>query len=173
MKASITMAALLAMALGACGGETPSASPSAALDEIDACALLTAAEIEEATGIAPAAPDDRGPASGPPMCNWPAADNSYPFAVSLLIAPSDNYTSFDGALARWRESSEGMGMEFNASDYKEVEGPGTVNSWMEEAGMLQAHRGNRMVQVYAQVAPDRDRLAASTALARHAMARLK
>jgi hypothetical protein len=173
MKASNTVAALLAVVLGACGGDTPSAPPSTALDEVDACALLTAEEIEEATGIAPGAPDDSGPASGPPMCNWPAADNSHPFAVSLLVAPSDNYTSFDGALARWQESAEGMGMEFDANDYQEVEGPGTVNSWMEEAGMLQAHRGNRMVQVFAQVAPDRDGLAASTALARHAMARLK
>ena len=164
--------------LAACGGEEPAtsssaASPSAALEEIDACALLTAAEIEEATGIVPAGPDDTGPGSGPPMCSWPAVDDSYPFTVSVLVSFSDNYTSFDEAMASWQESAEGMGMEFDTGDYEEVEGPGTVNAWLKEMGMLQAHRGNRMVQVYARVAPDRDALEASTALARHAMARLE
>ena len=158
--------------LTGCGDGTPAASLGTPLAEIDACALLTAAEIEAATGIVPGPPGKDGPKSAVPMCNWPAAEGSYPFALSLLISRSDNFDSFEGAMLKWQESAESMDFPFDPEDYEEVEGPGKVNAWLIDAGMLQAHRGNRLVQVYAQVSPDRDRLEASIALATHAMARL-
>ena len=170
LSAAISLAGVLVLAGCSDGGQA--ASPATPLAEIDACALLTAEEIEAATGIAPAPPEQDGPKSAVPMCNWPAAVQGYPFALNLLIAPSDNYSSFDGALAKWQESAESMEFPFDPNDYQEVGEPGTVNAWMHEAGMLQAHRGNRMVQVYAQVTPDRDRLEASVALARHVLSRL-
>lgn len=177
MKPLLCAAGLLAAALlTACGAGDADTAPSAgeSLDSIDVCALLTAAEIEAATGIAPGAPEDQSGGSAPPMCNWPARDGGYAFAANVLVVPSRNYASFDEALAEWQESTEGMGMEFDAAAYQEVEGPGKVNAWLHEAGMLQVFSGDRMVQVYVLGAPpDRDRLQAATALAEHALARLE
>jgi hypothetical protein len=175
MNASFPAAALLgaALTLAGCGGGESTASAADSLAEIDACALLTPAEIEAATGIAPGAPEKQGGGNAPPMCNWPSQDGSYPFAANLLVTVSDNYTSYDEALAKWQESAADMGMDFDWGMYQEVEGPGTVNAWMADPGMLQAHRGDRMVQVYLyRLPPGRDRLEAATALATHAFARL-
>lgn len=153
-------------------GDGKTAPPSASLDTIDACALLTTAEIEGATGITPGTPEDQT-GSGPPMCIWPSQDGGYYFAANVLVAPSNNYTSFDEALAEWQEMAGDMGVEFDAAEYQQVDGPGDVNAWLHETGMLQAHRGNRMVQIWLQkVPPDRDRLQAATELAGHALARL-
>jgi hypothetical protein len=169
MNPVLLTAALLGgmLVLAGCDDGKSVSTPTAA-EDIDPCALLTEAEIEEATGIAPGAPDD----DGAPMCEWPAADDAYPFAVSVLVGPSYNYSSLDDVLADLRESAQGMGFDFDPSDYEAVEGPGTVNVWDRDMEMLQAHRGNRMVQAYVRVAPGRDRLEASIALSRHAMARL-
>jgi hypothetical protein len=175
MNRPFLAAALLGGTLTLAGcGDNQSAPSSTALEEVDACALLTVTEIEEATGIVPAAPEDLGGASGPPMCSWAAADGSHPTFVSITVAPSDNYETFDAAMAEWQKSAEAMDFPFDPAEYEEVEGPGDVNAWLREMGMLQAHSGNRMVQVYApKVAPDRDKLQASIALARHAWGRLE
>lgn len=169
LRTATSMAALIL--LTGCG-DGKSAPPDASLETIDACALLTAEEIKKATGITPGAPQDQS-GSGPPMCIWPSQDGSYPFGVNLLVAPSLDYTSFDAALAEWQESARDMDMEFDTADYQEVDGPGDVNAWLREAGMLQAHRGDRMVQIFLhKVPPDRDRLQAAAELAGHALARL-
>lgn len=159
-----------ALALAGCGADEPPAASE--IGAIDACALLTAAEIEEATGITPGAPQDAGFEGSVPLCNWPTADGSDPAFLTVLVAPSGNYGSYADALVKWQESASETGYDLDPADYEEVEGAGRVNAWMPEAGMLQAHRGNRMVQVSARVAPGRDRLQASIALTGHALTRL-
>ncbi|HLT89437.1 MAG TPA: hypothetical protein VKZ85_00725 [Woeseiaceae bacterium] len=162
-----------AFTLAGCGDGESAAPAAGSLQDIDACALLTAAEIEAATGIAPGPAENQGGRNAPPMCNWPSQDGAYPFAASLLVTVSANYTSYEQALAAWQESAADMGMDFDWAMYEEVDGPGTVNAWMADAGMLQAHRGDRMVQVYLhRLPPDRDRLQAATELATRAFARL-
>ena len=169
MKAALLGAVL---SLAACGGSDAETSPSVAIQEIDACALLTAAEVEAATGVSPGPPEAVRISGGPPICNWPAADGSNAAFLTVLVAPTRHFESYDAALAMWQESAAGAGMDFDPADYEEVEGVGDVGAWLREAEMLQAHRGDRMVQVATRVAPDRDVRQASIELARHALTRL-
>lgn len=172
----ITLLAITALAgvlaLASCGGESDT-SASAADASIDACSLLTPAEIAQATGIAAGAPKDAEPLGGVPACNWPTADSSNAAFLTLLVAPSGNYGTFEAAIAKWQEQADDMAFGFDASDYEEVAGIGDFGAWLREAGMLQAHRGQRMVQISTSVAPDRNQLEASIELARYALARLR
>jgi hypothetical protein len=63
-----------------CGGDAPeSSSPgSGAKAEIDACTLLTAAEIEAAMGVKPA--EAERPNRGMNSCQWPNPDAALPVA---------------------------------------------------------------------------------------------
>lgn len=56
------------------------------LSGVAACELLTASEIEAATGIAPGEPQDMSQVQGQlPMCTWPAADGSGRNVASILV----------------------------------------------------------------------------------------
>ena len=164
---------LVSATLSACSEEPATETSAAAASEAvtDACALLTAGEIEAATGIAPGDPKDM---SRPrlPMCNWPTADGSNSAFLTLMIGPSDNYTSYDDAIRKWEASAADMDFPFDAGDYREVDGVGDVGAWMPDAGMLQAHSGSTMIQVMTEVAEGRDRLEAARALVQHVDARL-
>lgn len=162
-----------AVTLYACSEEPATGTSAGAASEAvtDACALLTASEIEAATGIAPGEPKD---VSQPqlPMCNWPTADGSNPAFLTLMIGPSHNYTSYDDAMEKWAASAADMGFPFEADSYQEVDGVGDVGAWMADAGMLQAHSGRTMIQVMTEVAGGHDRLEAARALVQHVDARL-
>jgi len=133
--------------------------------------MLTATEIEAATGIAPGPPVDVSQAQLP-MCNWPTADGSNPAFLTLMIGPSGNYGSYEEAMEKWAASAADMDFPFDADDYQEVEGVGDVGAWMPDAGILQAHTGATMVQIMTDVAEGRDKLESARELANQAGARL-
>ena len=164
---------LASVSLSACNDEPATATSSRPASQAvtDACALLTATEIEAATGIAPGPPKDVSQAQLP-MCNWPTADGSNPAFLTLMIGPSHNYTSYDDAMQKWAESAADMGFPFEADDYQEVDGVGDVGAWMAEAGSLQAHTGTTMIQVMTEAAAGHDRLEAARELVRDVDARL-
>lgn len=172
-KYVILLMMLVSASLSACSDEpaTGRSSSPASAAVTDACALLTAAEIEAATGIT-AGPAKDVSRSRLAMCNWPTADGSNPAFLTLTIGPSQNYASYDDAMRRWSESAADMGFPFEAGDYQEVDGVGDVGAWMADAGTLQAHTGTRMVQVMLEVAEGRDKLEAASELARQVNARL-
>jgi hypothetical protein len=165
------MALLLCAAMVACGDESRESSRSPAQSVTDACALLTAAEIEAATGIAPGQSVDVSQGELP-MCNWPTADGSDVAFLTVLVAPSGNYESYDEAVKKWAASAASMDFPFEADDYQEVDGAGDVGAWLVDAGMLQAHTGDIMVQIMTDVADGRDKLEASRELARSALERI-
>jgi hypothetical protein len=165
------MALLLSVALASCGDESAEPSRSPTQTVTDACALLTAAEIEAATGIVPGESVDVSQGQLP-MCNWPTADGSNVAFLTVLVAPSGNYKSYDEAVEKWAESAAAMDFPFDADEYQEVEGAGDVGAWIANAGMLQAHSGDIMVQILTDVADGRDKLEASRELARSALERI-
>lgn len=165
------MALLLCVALVACGDESAEPSRSPTQTVTDACTLLTAAEIEAATGIAPGESVDASQGELP-MCNWPTADGSNAAFLTVLVAPSGNYKSYDEAVEKWAESAASMDFPFDADEYQEVVGAGDVGAWLVDAGMLQAHSGGIMVQIMTGVADGRDKLEASRELARSALERI-
>jgi hypothetical protein len=161
------MGAMLAVALSGCGGETeqkpgPAAQGQPALAEIDACALLQPAEIQEATGADPgvgARPDV--PDGSPPMCHWSP--------VQLLVTPAGwkTYEQYDSANRRTLEEA------YDAANYQRLDGPGRFAVLLKDAGMIQAVGERHMVQVAAQPAKGRDTVEAVTRLAGLALERLE
>jgi hypothetical protein len=132
------------------GNDTP-ALPAAATTgtELDVCALLTAEEIQEATGIAPGQPNPV-----PPQCTWPTADGRTETFVQLLVTASD-IDSFDELMSTLRA---GMGADFNPASYERVEGVGDF-AVIVDGFMMQSYVPGRMVQL--TVSPPGERFAAA------------
>lgn len=189
------MAAVAAVAAGVgCGGgerEAPTVEEAMAMSEeeaaeaarevrdlasVEACGLLTAAEVEAAVGEAPGAPEDVSQVGGQlPMCNWPAADGSGRVLVSLLVTRGGQ-SSYDEFIESSREQAGEMGMEFDPADWQHVPGIGDFGVWLDEeaaGGMLQVYQGGLMVQVDPEPAAGRDELEAAKELAGKAMGRLR
>jgi hypothetical protein len=159
--------------LGGCGdAPAPGASTSARLDmtAIRACELLTAAQIEAATGVAPAPGEDRSQVGGQiPICNWaPAGSQSSATLVSLLVAHG-GYDTYEEYLERARETPLGAVLE--GDSVSEVDA-GDFGVWMHEARMLQVYDGPAMVQLTIGSAAGGDGLDAARTLAVAAHAEL-
>lgn len=158
---------MLAVAISGCGGETEkrpdTAEPGRAdLAQIDACSLLQASEIREATGGDPgvgARPDV--PQGSPPMCHWATAQ------LLVTHAGWKTYEEFDAANRRTLEA------EYDAADYQRLDGPGRFAVLLTGAGMVQAVGERHMVQVAAQPAEGRDTVEAVTRLAALVLERLE
>lgn len=86
--------AALCLALLGCGGEPPEASSSAAAaEEVDPCSLLTAAEIQAVTGIAPEASERPDPRIN--SCQWPAPGDVVPVVyVGLSYGSSHTWEEY-------------------------------------------------------------------------------
>lgn len=84
-------AALLAAALIACGGTTvPSASDGGgSISQIDACALLTSAEIQAALGKPIGAGVKEDPSGNSTGCDWEGANETDGVAITLTIDEFD------------------------------------------------------------------------------------
>jgi hypothetical protein len=179
----------VAVAVGAaCGGdEPPDLDEIASMSEdeaeemaremkdlsgVEACDLLTASEIEAATGIAPGAPQDMSQVQGQlPMCTWPAADGSGGNATSILVTRGGlkNYDQFIEI------TRAGMGADFNQDNWQHVPDVGDFGVWLDEdfaGGMLQVYDGDLMVQVDAEAVEGKDELEASKDLATKVFDRL-
>lgn len=141
------------------------------LSGVEACELLTASEIEAATGIAPGEPQDMSQVQGQlPMCTWPAADGSGGNAASILVTRGgfEDYEQFIEV------SRSQMGEDFDEDDWRHVPDVGDFGVWIGEGswGMLQVYDGDMMVQVDAEVAQGKDELEASKDLAMNVFGRL-
>lgn len=186
-SALLTAGFLFAIHLAACGGDEPpdldeiaSMSEDEAaemargiedLSEVDACGLLTATEIEAATGITPGEPQDMTQIQGQlPMCTWPAADGSGRAAASILVTrggPID----YDQFVELTRS---GMGADFDPEDWRHVPDVGDFGVWVGggDFGMLQVYDRKLMVQVDAETVEGKDELQASKDLAMKVFGRL-
>lgn len=145
------------------------------LSGVNACELLTAADIEAATGIAPGEPQDMTQVQGQlPMCNWTGADGTGPTLVTLLVTRGGQ-SSYEEFVETSRGQMEDMGMEFNEEDWQHVPDVGDFGVWIGEeqmGGMLQVYDDGLMVQVDAETAEGKDELEASKELVRKAFERL-
>lgn len=178
--------------LAACGGgdEPPTLEEMASMSEdeiaeraremrdlsgVNACELLTAADIEAATGIAPGEPQDMSQVQGQlPVCNWSSADGSGPTVVTLLVTRGGQ-SSYEEFVETSRGQMEDMGMEFDEDDWQHVPDVGDFGIWIGEeqmGGMLQVYDDGLMVQVDAETSGGKDELEASKELARKAFGRL-
>lgn len=164
-----TALASAAVAVSGCSGDPPAQSRAAGIDftSVRACELLTAADVENATGIAVDAGKDVSRVGGRlPMCNWPRAGSDTDIVLSLLVT-QPSYTSFERYLA-------GVGdTEFAGADIEEVTGIGHFGAWIPEAMMLQAYGEAAMVQTYVQVASERDAREAAKTLAGTALGNVR
>jgi hypothetical protein len=134
------------------------------LSGIEACDLLTASEIEAATGIAPGEPQDMSQVQGQlPMCTWPAADGSGRNAGSILVTRG-GLEDYDQFIEMTRSQ---MGADFDVSGLQHIPNVGDFGVWIGEGswGMLQVYDGEMMVQVDAEAAEGKDELEASKDLA--------
>jgi len=172
-----SLSALVLLGLAACGDDPESGArggeaSSRSLESVTACSLLTAAQIEAATGRAPAEGEDRSQVGGRlPICNWAPADGeSFDTLVSVLVAVSgyDNYAEF---LESARESP--VGAAFSEDAVEEVGGVGDFGVWMRETSMLQVYSDDRMVQVTVAPAAGRDPLEAARELGGAALERVR
>lgn len=174
----------MALTLARCGGErTPSIEEISQMDEAEvaqrakamddlsslkACELLTAAEIQSATGLAPGPPQDMTQLDGQlPMCQWPSADGSRTL-VNVLISRSriESYEEFV------QQAREELGEDFSTEEWQRVDDVRGVGIWLMELGMLQIHDDGRLVQVATEPAGGRDNLQASKDLALTVFGRL-
>ena len=65
------------------------------LSGVEACELLTASEIEAATGIAPGAPQDMTQVQGQlPMCSWSAPDGRNVASILVTRGGLESYDQF-------------------------------------------------------------------------------
>lgn len=141
------------------------------LSGVEACELLTASEIEAATGIAPGEPQDMSQVQGQlPMCTWPAADGSGRNVTSILVTRGglESYEQFVEV------SRSQMGADFDEGDWQHIPDVGDFGVWIGEGswGMLQVYDGDMMVQVDAEPAQGKDELEASKDLAMKVFGRL-
>jgi hypothetical protein len=160
--------------LAACGDDPAGGSAaSSALDltTVRACELLTAPEIEAATGIAAAGGQDKSQVDGQlPICNWPRAGGAeYDTLVNVLVARSgvDTYEEF---MQNTRDTplAEALGEDA----FQEVGGVGDFGVWIGETKMLQVYDREMMVQVTAGATAGGDDLEAAKALAAAALRKL-
>lgn len=190
-RAALTAVLAMILILPACGGnDTPTPDEIASMSEeevaemareikdlsgVKACELLTAAEVEAATGMAPAQPEDISQVQGQlPMCNWPSADGSGRILVSLLVTRG-GHSSYDEFVESSRSQMGEMGIEFNEEDWQHVPDVGDFGVWVGEdfaGGMLQVYDGGMMVQVDTEPAEGKDELEASKELAMKVFDRL-
>jgi hypothetical protein len=183
-RTKVSILALLVVACGANpGDDTGARSPEVvgeassresrsvgSLADLATCELLTSAEIEAATGVAPGPGQVERPVEdAPPMCQWPSADGETEQLVHLIVTVNA-YDDF-ADLARAYEEELGGALE----GLREIDGIGDFAAWAgdEQWGVLQVYEGGRMLQVSAEPAAGRDRIAASRALAEKALPRLR
>lgn len=173
-----SIAALITMI--ACGGSSGDGAGDPAADEtitagedvaaavgVDPCAVLTAEDVREVTGIEPGSPAVLEPVSGGVrLCDWPmAADMTTPI-LSVMVFPTPMMT-YDEVVAQARDL---FGDDFDPADYEAVEGLGESAVWSPPT--LQTWGNGHMVQIqsgFGGPALDREQ---SVELARRALARL-
>ena len=186
-RASLVLCAVAVAVLNACGGgdQPPDLEEIASMSEdeaaemakemkdlsgVEACELLTASEIEAATGIAPGAPQDMTQVQGQlPMCSWSSTDGRN---VASILVTRGGLESYDQFVEITRSQ---LGDEFDESNWQHVTDVGDFGVWLPEeaaGGMLQVYDDGMMVQVDAETEQGKDELEASKDLAMKVFGRL-
>jgi hypothetical protein len=171
---SYALAAFAAVFLVACGGggDVPAAGPATATSSaatLDACALVTAAEIEASVRAAVGSPQ-HGPGSMPggpiSICQWPRAGGG-PFMPFVQVSVTPNAaSSYDAWMA---EMARDLGESLDPATNRRVDGIGDWAVYTEDARTLLVGVGRRLVHV--MVNPEAGQAEATT-LARVAVSRL-
>ncbi len=162
------LAALIVFA-AACGGGGDNASAGSgsgvtSLEDLDACALLTADEIRSATGHTPGAGSNPIEIeNAPPMCAWPSSEGGVRQVVQLLVtyAPDATFEEY-----RDRMAQDQMAIT-------RIDGPGRYTISINEVNMFQSIGDRRMIQVMVEPAAGIDPAAAAVALLRAAVGRVE
>ena len=123
--------ATMCLSLAGCGGESPGPSSTTNLaDDVDACTLLTAADITATTGITPGELERPNP--GLNNCQWPAPGSPVP-----LVYIGMSYKTADS----WEEYRKGM-IENDLGDPDE-EGEridiGVFGHYRPDSAVIQVH----------------------------------
>jgi len=169
IRVAAAAAVLLASWSVACGGESSASQTEA--QAVDACALLTATEVEEAVGQ----PPGETPGENYIDCRWPSADGS-DMLVYVSYSPLRNARTYDEWVEQYKA---GLGETFSESDlelFERVSGIGDFALFNDNGAMLGSQvlvyqDGRRLTVGTSGVrgASNRD---ATLALARKAWARL-
>jgi len=130
---TLTAYAAISLTLGGCGGETAesSSSATASAEEVDPCSLLSAADIESATGITAGVAESPDPRVN--ACQWPGPSQEILPLVYLGLSWAGSNT--------WEEYREYM-IEREYGDPEE-DGErvdiGLYGHYMPEVAMLQVN----------------------------------
>jgi hypothetical protein len=136
--------------------DAPEAATSAA------CSLLTAEEIREVLGEAPAPPQTP---EGTEECIWSSSED--PARILLRATTSDSgYASYDSFVASY--SAEFGGEQPPTEYYRPIEGVGDWAMYVADENAIQVFKGGRMLQI----APNPPNEAHALALAQKAVSRL-
>ena len=144
---SLAVAALV-VGCGGGGDSMESTEPSTEATEVaepgaDVCALLTAADIEEALGRTAGDPQP-GADEGLGHCSWASAEGGDP--VVVLILEKAALGSFDEFVAAFGE--EFGGEDPPRDEYHPVDGvPGDWAMYVAEDHMVRAFRGDQLLEV--------------------------
>ena len=151
---------------GTSPGSSEEASSQESLTELDACTLLTAGEIESATGYAPGAGSDpvKNVSAAAPICAWPSKDGSVHQVAQVLVTWSS---------ARSFEEYREMMAKEGVTGLRQVDGPGRFTVLLEDMNMVQAFGERYMVQTMVEVTEGKDRVTAGTTLATAALGRIE
>lgn len=159
--------AVLVSLLGACSREAP-ANRGSERDgdaaKVPGCELITGAEIQEATGLAPGRSEEGSRLIRD--CNWYMADGRPLVGVVVGAAPR----TYEEYLQNMREQ---LGSDMDDLDMSRVNGVGKYAVWHGE-GYLNVAEGNDLllVWIFAEPAGDKPKREAAIELARRAVPRL-
>jgi hypothetical protein len=109
--------AIAALLVAACASEAPqtgeaqAAKPKKNVSKIDACALITSAEIETAAGWKPE-PADTKTYGGTATCSYHRADGTKVQSVALIISPGMRVLESSASMADWRKKQVERHPEF-------------------------------------------------------------
>lgn len=167
--ATVLSAAVLGLVLTGCS-EPPAASTSGGQTktQTEACTLLLSSEITDVLG----SPVGEGvdPNTVVPTCQWPPEGESTPFVpVVQITLVRDSAGSFDTWLSQMRAEYDESGFDFNADNYRRVDGIGEWAVYIADGGLLMVGQRGTLLQVMVSSGPDHAR---QVALARRALARL-
>jgi hypothetical protein len=170
----VVVVVVLVAGLAACGGTTEppreESAPAEALGTEEApaatsaaCSLLTAEEIREVLGEAPAPPQTP---EGTDECLWSSSED--PARTLVRVTTSDSgYPSYESFVTSYQ--AEFGGEQPPTEYYRPIQGVGDWAMYVADENAIQVFKGGRMVQI----APHPPNEAHALALAQKAVARLQ
>lgn len=159
--------AVLVSPFGACSREAPTnreSEPAGAAANVSGCELITGAEIEQATGLAPGRSE---PGSSVIRdCNWYTADGRP--LVGLVVG---------GAPRTYEEYVHGMREQLGSAmedlEMSRVDGVGNYAIWHDDGYLNVAEESDLLViWIFAEPAGEKPKQEAAVELAREALPRL-